>query len=84
VETLIWIEPDHKRLAYTVTDSPLPVARFETVVSVTTAAEHGATCRIVFDVDYQPKDDDSSARESVDMVYGLIGDWLEEAATSTN
>lgn len=80
VETLVWIRPEQQRLAYEITNNPLPVNRFETVVSVTDSAAAGGGCNVGWDIDYEPSGDDASARESIELVYGMMAGWLEDAA----
>ena len=83
VETLAWIRPAQKRLAYEITNNPLPVNRFETVVFVADSSVADGGCRIGWEVDYEPSGDDASARESIELVYGMMAGWIEDAATST-
>lgn len=78
VETLLWIRPDERRLSYEITNIPLPVNRFTAVVFVTES--HGG-CRVGWEVDYEPSGDDAEARGSIEMVYGMMADWLRDAAT---
>lgn len=84
VETLVWIRPEQKRLAYEITNNPLPVNRFETVVFVADSAVAGDGCRIGWEVDYEPSGDDASARESIELVYGMMAGWIEDAATGAD
>jgi len=81
VETLLWIRPEQRQISYRITGSPLPVNRFEAVVSVTEAEAGG--CRVAWEVDYEPSVGDASARESIELVYGMMADWLAAAAAST-
>jgi Polyketide cyclase / dehydrase and lipid transport len=72
VETLLWIKPDGRALAYEIKNNPLPVSRFQAVVTVT---EHdgidgracnpasGPTSLATWDVDYDPEGDDAAARD---------------------
>ena len=82
IETLRWIEPAQRRLAYEITNNPLPVDRFETVVSVTDSPHSPDKCQIGWEIDYEPSGDDASARESIEAVYGMMADWLVEAANN--
>ena len=83
VETLLWVKPEKRTLSYEITNSPLPVARFQAVVRVTegNGADPGAGCVVIWDVDYEPEGDDTSARGAIDGVYAMMADWLGEAAT---
>ncbi|OBK81676.1 SRPBCC family protein [Mycobacterium sp. 1164985.4] len=81
VETLLWIRPAQRQIAYRITNNPLPVSHFEAVVSVTES--EGRDCRVGWQVEYEPSADDASARESIELVYGMMADWLATAATNT-
>jgi hypothetical protein len=52
------------------------------VVFVADSAVAGDGCRIGWEVDYEPSGDDTSARESIELVYGMMAGWIEDAATS--
>lgn len=80
VETLLWIRPEQRRLSYEITNNPLPVNRFATVVFVEDSADGG--CRIGWEVDYEPSGDNAAARESIEAVYGMMAGWLQDAAVS--
>jgi hypothetical protein len=80
VETLRWIDREAKRLAYEITNNPLPVSRFEAVVSVADSSAVEAGCRVEWDVYYVAAADVASARESIQLVYGMMAGWLEDAA----
>ena len=82
VETLLWVEPEHRRLAYEIANNPMPVNRFEAVVSVTGPDDTGDGCHIGWDVDYEPAGEDASARESIELVYTMMADWLRDAANA--
>lgn len=82
IETLIWTRPEQKQLSYRITNNPLPVSKFEAVVSVADSAPATGGCRIAWAVDYEPAGDDGSARASIEMVYGMMADWLQTAASS--
>jgi len=64
--------------------SPLPVNRFEALVTVQPAAG-GARSDITWNVDYDPQDSDEAAamaaREAIEAVYGMMAGWLADAAT---
>jgi carbon monoxide dehydrogenase subunit G len=81
VETLLWVRPEQRQISYRITNNPLPVRRFEAVVSVTGSGADG--CRVEWEVDYEPSADDVSARESIELVYGMMADWLAAAAVNT-
>jgi hypothetical protein len=83
IETLVWVEPARKRLGYEITNNPLPVTRFEAVVFVQDASGTDKGCRVGWEVDYDPSGDDASARESIELVYGMMAGWLEDAAKAT-
>jgi hypothetical protein len=78
VETLLWIKPEQKSLSYEIADNPLPVSRFEAVVTVSDAG--GTASTVTWDVDYDPVGDESEARGAVELVYAMMADWLAESA----
>ncbi|MDA2894914.1 SRPBCC family protein [Mycolicibacterium sp. BiH015] len=82
VETLTLLDHDGMRLGYSIADVPLPVSRFEALVSVA-PVQSGAA--ITFDVDYEPlgptEVDADAAAEAVEAVYGMIAGWLADACT---
>jgi hypothetical protein len=84
VETLLWVKPDDRALSYDITNNPLPVTKFVAVVTVTLAngADPGAGAAITWNVEYEPDGDDAAAREAIAAVYGMMADWLQDAATS--
>lgn len=84
VETLLWIKPDDRALSYEITNNPLPVSKFVAVVRVTMAdgADPGAGASITWEVEYEPDGDDDAARAAIEGVYGMMADWLQDAATS--
>lgn len=83
VETLMWVQPEQRRIAYQITNNPLPVSRFEAVVSVADSDHSAGSCRVGWTVDYEPSGDDASARESIELVYGMMADWLQAAAADS-
>jgi hypothetical protein len=83
VETLVWIEQAQKRLAYEITHNPLPVERFEAVVLVADSPSIDRGCRVCWEIDYDPSGDDASARESIELVYGMMADWLADATKTS-
>ena len=68
---------------HSITHSPLPVTRFEALVTVRPATGTGAD--ITWEVDYDPQDSDeataAAAREAIEAVYGMMAGWLADAAT---
>ncbi|MDG4669115.1 SRPBCC family protein [Mycobacterium sp. 236(2023)] len=82
VETLTLLDHHQMRLGYSIADVPLPVSRFEALVSVAPVESSAA---ITFDVDYDPlgpnEVDADAAAEAVEAVYGMIAGWLADAAT---
>lgn len=84
IETLLWVRPEQKQISYRITNNPLPVRRFEAVVSVADSEAAGGDCRVGWEVDYEPSGDDASARESIEMVYGMMADWLQNAAAGSD
>jgi hypothetical protein len=83
VETLLWIRPEQRRLSYEITNNPLPVDRFATVVFVEDSATGDGGCRIGWEVDYEPSGDDAAARDSIEAVYGMMAGWLQDAAVNS-
>lgn len=81
VETLTRLDPVGMELGYSITDNPLPVNRFDAVVTVRPSTE-GST--VTWHVDYDaagPTDADArTARDAIDAVYGMMADWLADAA----
>src|SRR5690349_4591569 len=81
VETLTLLDHDAMRLGYSIADVPLPVARFEALVTVVPAPAGAA---VTFDVDYDPlgptETDGEAGGEAVEAVYGMIAGWLADAA----
>jgi Polyketide cyclase / dehydrase and lipid transport len=78
-ETLLWIKPEQKALSYEIANNPLPVRRFLAVVTVT--ADDGTESTATWDIEYEPEGDDAEARSAIETVYGMMADWLAEAAT---
>jgi hypothetical protein len=78
-ETLLWIKPELKALSYEIADNPLPVNRFLAVVTVKDA--DGASTA-TWDIQYEPEGDDADARTAIETVYGMMADWLADAATA--
>lgn len=77
VETLRWIRPEQCSLSYEIADSPMPVKRFLAVVTV---AGDGEASTAKWDIDYEPVGDDAEARTTIEAIYGLMADWLSDAA----
>lgn len=84
VETMVSIDPQHMRLAYTITNNPLPVRRFESVAEVS-GAPTSDTCVITWTVDYDPVGDSETdadrAFQGIRLVYDMMAGWLGEAAS---
>ncbi|PQD98442.1 hypothetical protein CYL16_22220 [Mycobacterium sp. EPG1] len=85
VETLTLLEPERMRIGYTIADNPLPVSRFDALVTVRPAPSGSPTgSEITWEVDYDPAgptDSDAvAAREAVEAVYGLMAQWLADGA----
>lgn len=83
VETLLWVRPEHKQISYRITNNPLPVDRFEAVVSVADSDAGAGRCQVGWKVDYEPSGDNAGARESIELVYGMMADWLEAAVANS-
>lgn len=83
VETLLWIKPEQRALAYEITDNPLPVSRFAAVVSVSESADDASDgSAVAWDIEYEPEGDDGAAREAIEAVYGMMADWIDDYAKS--
>ncbi len=82
VETLTSVAPERMTLGYEIADNPLPVSRFEALVSV--AAQSPGSSTLTWKVDYDAsgdnEDDVKAARESVEAVYGMMAGWIADAA----
>lgn len=83
VETLTHLDHDRMELGYSIADNPLPVSRFEALVTVH-PAEDGAD--ITWDVDYEPvgsaERDADAARDAIEAVYGMMAGWLADGAAA--
>lgn len=83
LETLTHRDDERMKLAYSIAHSPLPVTRFEALVTVRPAAS-GSGADITWEVDYDPQDSDeaaaAAAREAIEAVYGMMAGWLADAA----
>ncbi|OBJ66302.1 SRPBCC family protein [Mycobacterium asiaticum] len=83
VETLLWVKPESRSLAYEITDNPLPVRKFVAVATVSEAVEDvSQRSTVAWEIDYEPDGDDSAAREAIDAVYGMMADWIDDYARS--
>lgn len=84
VETLRWIKPETRSLAYEIADNPLPVSRFAAVASVSPASDTdpsgGST--VLWKIEYEPDGDDAAAREAIEAVYGMMAGWIDDYAAS--
>jgi hypothetical protein len=83
-ETLTSLNPDRMELGYSIADNPLPVARFDALVSVRPAGDAAAT--VTWNVDYDPagttEADQIAAREAIEAVYGMMAGWLADASST--
>ena len=79
-ETLIWVEPDRHALSYEIANSPLPVSRFQAVVTVATSNQNNAGSTATWDVEYEPIGDGANARGGIELIYDSMAGWLEHAA----
>lgn len=89
LETLTHRDDERMELGYSIMHSPLPVNRFEALVTVGPAA--GRTgADITWEVDYDPQTGDpqtsteaaaAAARDAIEAVYGMMAGWLADAAT---
>ncbi len=83
VETLTQLDQERMELGYSISNNPLPVSRFEAIVTVQPAAA-GST--IVWNVDYDPispsEADVEAASQAVEAVYGMMAGWLADAAAN--
>ena len=84
IETLIWVKPDQNALSYEIANSPLPVSRFRAVVTVTKNGGADAGSTATWDINYEPVGDNASARDGIELIYGTMAGWLEDAATGDN
>lgn len=83
VETLLWMKPESRSLAYEITDNPLPVRKFVAVATVSEAVEDvSQRSTVAWEIDYEPDGDDTAAREAIDAVYGMMADWIDDYARS--
>ncbi|MCF6390318.1 SRPBCC family protein [Mycobacterium sp. MBM] len=84
LETLTHRDDERMELGYSIAHSPLPVTRFEAIVTVRPAAG-GNGAEIAWEVDYDPQDNDEAAalaaREAIEAVYAMMAGWLADAAT---
>ncbi len=83
-ETMTSLNPDRMELGYSITDNPLPVSRFDAVISVRPAGVGGTT--VTWDVDYDPagtaEADQAAAHEAIEDVYGMMAGWLADASST--
>ncbi len=84
LETLTHLDEERMELGYSIAHNPLPVSRFEALVTVRPAAG-GSGSDITWNVDYDPDGSDEAAavaaREAIEAVYGMMAGWLADAAT---
>ena len=83
-ETLTSLKPDRMELGYSIADNPLPVDRFDAVVSVRPAGDSAST--VTWDVDYDPtgtsEADQAAAHEAIEAVYEMMAGWLADASSA--
>ncbi len=81
IETLTHLDQDRMLLGYSIADNPLPVSRFDALVSVR-PADAGAS--ITWEVDYDPADptESDAARDAVEAVYEMMAGWLADATAA--
>jgi hypothetical protein len=80
IETLSWIKPEQRVLAYGITNNPFPPTSFQSVATVNDAGIEGHGATVTWEVDYEPVDDDDGARAGLGMIYTLMAEWLQAAA----
>ena len=84
VETLTHLDPERRELGYRIVDNPLPVSRFEALVTV--QSRPGPGSEVTWNVDYEPSgstDADAQAtRQAIEAVYGMMAGWLADAAAT--
>lgn len=84
VETLTRLDPERRELGYRIADNPLPVSRFEALVSV--GRGPGSGSEVTWNVDYEPSGstdaDAHAARQAIEAVYGMMAGWLADAAAT--
>lgn len=84
IETLIWVEPEQNALSYEIANSPLPVSRFQAVVTVTRDDGGDLSSTATWDIDYEPIGDDAGARGGIELIYDTMAGWLADAAAGAN
>lgn len=84
VETLTHLDPERREIGYRIVDNPLPVSRFEALVTV--QSRPGPGSEVTWNVDYEPSgstDADAQAtRQAIEAVYGMMAGWLADAAAT--
>ncbi|WP_046314959.1 SRPBCC family protein [Mycobacterium sp. UM_Kg1] len=82
IETLTHLDPAGMELGYSIVNNPLPVSRFEAVVTVRPLGAGGTA--ITWNVECEPlgptEADAAAARSAIEAVYGMMAGWLGEAA----
>jgi hypothetical protein len=81
IETLEWLRPEDKALAYEIENNPLPVGRFQAVATVSDST--GPSSAVTWDIDYELLGDDETARGGIELIYDAMAGWLEDAAART-
>lgn len=83
-ETLTSMDPDRMELGYSIANNPLPVKRFDALVSVRPTGDAATT--VTWNVDYDPvgtaEADQTAAREAIEAVYGMMAGWLADASST--
>ena len=84
IERLTSIDHSRMELGYSISDNPLPVSRFEALVTVGSSDTGGST--LTWQVDYDPSGsteaDADAARDAIEAVYGMMAGWLADAASA--
>jgi len=83
-ETLTSLNPDQMELGYSIADNPLPVTRFDALISVRPAGDAATT--VTWNVDYDPagttEADQTAARDAIEAVYAMMAGWLADASST--
>lgn len=79
VETLTHVDNRRWEIGYTVAGSPLPVDRFEALVTVQ-EGEHPHDAVLAWHVDFDPQGPQEAAQEAIEAVYTMMAGWLADAA----
>ena len=83
VETMTSLNTERMELGYSIADNPLPVSRFDAVVSVRPDGGHS---NVTWHVDYDPAGstpaDATAARDAIEGVYTMMAGWLSDAVAT--